>query len=146
MGNYIFFREKSASIVLGVSKGGDTNSLLNTFIPRLKKKNFNRTFHRKLEKYFPDWEDRMAYQKNQEEFYKSAMRKKRELRKLKIKENYNYYTKEELDAINYFYGNDFYEKYQDPKVRPNIYDTRQTFLLKMHDRTLRTNFLNSFNR
>lgn len=55
----IFFREKSASIILAVSKGGDTNLPLNTFTPRLKKRVFNRTFHRNLEKHFPDWEDRM---------------------------------------------------------------------------------------
>ena len=139
-------QEKSISIVLGVSQGGGQNSDSNSFIPRLKKrKKFNLIFHRRLEQHFPDWKDRMAYQKEQEEFYKLAMRKKSELKRLKIKENSNYYTKKELDAIDYFHGNDFYQKYQDPKLKPNIYDTRQTFLFKMHDPILRNNFLNSFN-
>jgi hypothetical protein len=87
----------------------------------------------------------MAYQKKQEEFYKLAMRKKRELRRLRIKENSKFYTKQELDAMDYFHGTGFYQKHQDPKVKPNIFDTRQTFLFKMHDPILRNNFLNSFN-
>ena len=56
----------------------------------------------------------------------------------------NSYTKEELDGIHYFQGPSFYQKYQDPEVTPNIFDTRQTFLLKMHNPVLRNNFLNSF--
>lgn len=45
-----------------------------------------------------------------------------------------------------FYGTGFYKKQQDPRSKPNIFDTRQTFLLKMHDSVLRNNFLNSYNR
>lgn len=37
-------------------------------------------------------------------------------------------------------------KYQDPAMKPNIFDTRKSFLLKMHDDKLRNDFLNSFNR
>jgi hypothetical protein len=73
------------------------------------------------------------------------MKKKRELKRLRIKENSNFYTKEELDAIDYFQGTSFYQKYQDLELKPNIFDTRQTFLFKMHDPILRNNFLNSFN-
>ena len=54
--------------------------------------------------------------------------------------------KEELDAISYFKGTGFYAKQQDPKMKPNIFDTRQTFLLKMHDETVRREFLKSFNK
>jgi hypothetical protein len=32
------------------------------------------------------------------------MKKKREIKRLRIKENSNFYTKEELDAIDYFQG------------------------------------------
>lgn len=60
------------------------------------------------------------------------MRKKSKLKRLKIKENSNYYTKKELDAIDYFHGNGFYQKYEDPKLKPNIFDTRQTFLFKFY--------------
>jgi len=88
----------------------------------------------------------MAYQQKQEKFYESAIRKKREIRRLRIQEIPDFFTKEELDAIDYFQGTGFYFKYQDPKTKPNIFDTRQSFLLKMHDLVLRENFLNSFNR
>ena len=103
-------------------------------------------FHRRLEKYFPDWEERMAYQKNQTEFYKSARRKKKDLIKLRMADDLNVYSEKELDAINYFEGKGFYARYQDPSVAPNIYDTRQSFLLKMHDISSREKFLQSFNR
>lgn len=69
------------------------------------------------------------------------MRKQREFKRLRIQENSNLYTKEELDAVNYFHGTGFYKKYQDPAMKPNIFDARQTFLLKMHDLCLR-NFSN----
>jgi len=103
-------------------------------------------FHLRLEKYFPDWEERMAYQKNQTEFYKSARRKKKDLIKLRMADDLNVYSEKELDAINYFEGKGFYARYQDPSVAPNIYDTRQSFLLKMHDISSREKFLQSFNR
>ena len=102
-------------------------------------------FHRRLKKYFPDWEERMAYQKKQAEFYKSAMRKKKEIVKLRMADDLNFYSEKELDAINYFEGKGFYVRYQTPSVAPNIYDTRQSFLLKMHSTSSREKFLKSFN-
>ena len=60
--------------------------------------------------------------------------------------NTRYYTKEELDAIDYFHGTGIYDIFQDPKTKPNIFDTRKTFLFKMQDDKLRNEFLNSFNR
>ena len=87
----------------------------------------------------------MDYQKKQEEFYKSAMKRKKEIKRLRILDNKKFYTKEKLDAMDYFNGNGFYKKEQDPKQKPNIFDTRQTFLLKMHNPILRNNFLNSLN-
>jgi hypothetical protein len=95
--------------------------------------------HRRLEKYFPDWEERMAYQKKQAEFYKSAIIKK-EIKKLKIVDNLNFYSEKELDGINYFEGKGLYARYQNSSVAPNIYDTRQSFLLKMHDISSREKF------
>ena len=111
-----------------------------------KRKKFDLVLHARLMKTFPDWEQRMGYQKKQEEFYKSAMRKKREIERVKNLDNTRYYTKEELNAINYFHGTGFFQEYQDPKLKPNIFDTRQTFLFKMHDDKLRNEFLNSLNR
>lgn len=54
-------------------------------------------------------------------------------------------TKEELDAVAYFHGTGFYANEQDPlkNPKPSIFDTRQSFLFKMHNSKVRTNFLNS---
>ena len=95
--------------------------------------------------HFPDWKERIYYQKKQEEFYKSAMKRKKEIKRIRLLYNKNYYTNEELDAMDYFNGTGFYQKKQDPKQKPNIFDTRQTFLLKMHNPILRNNFLKSLN-
>ena len=69
------------------------------------------------------------------------MRKKIELKRTKLSDKEYYYTKEELDAISYFRGTGFYKKQQDPKVHPNIFDTRQSFLRKMQDPRAREKFL-----
>lgn len=111
-----------------------------------KIENFDLAFHHRLEQHFPDWEERMDYQKKQDEFYKSAMGRRKEIKRLGILDNTCYYTKEELDAIDYFQGSGFYTKQQDPKVKPNVFGTRQSLLLKMHDPILRENFLKNFNR
>ena len=88
----------------------------------------------------------MNYQKKQEKFYKSAIKRKKELKRLRVLDKKSYYTNEELDAMDYFQGTGFYAKQQDPKVKQNIFDTRQSFLLKMHDDKLRNEFLDSLNR
>lgn len=103
------------------------------------------SFHHQLEQHFPDWNERMDYQKKQEKFYKLAMKRKKELKILRLLDKKSYYTKEELDAMDYFQGTGFYAKHQDPKVKQNIFDTRQSFLLKMHDDKLRNEFLDSLN-
>lgn len=51
---------------------------------------------------------------------------------MRMKDNSKLYTKEELDAMNYFHGTGFYKQQQDPNVKPNIFDTRQSFLFKMY--------------
>ena len=42
-------------------------------------------------------------------------------------------------------GTYFYMEYQDSKSKPNIFNTRQSFLLQMNDPILLEKFLNSFN-
>ena len=98
-----------------------------------------------MEKHFLDWPERMAFQKKQEELYKSAMRKKREALRLRLKENFSR-TSEEQDDIDYFNGSGIRAKYQDIKTKPNGFDTRQIFLQKIHDPIALNNFLDSFNR
>ena len=102
-------------------------------------------FHHQLEQHSPDWDERMDYQKKQEKFYELAMKRKKELKILGRLDKKSYYTKEELDAMDYLQGTGFYAKHQDPKVKQNIFDTRQSFLLKMHDDRLRNEFLNTLN-
>ena len=132
-----------------ISRGGGSKSDSSSFVTPIclsKRKNFDLAFHRRLEQYFPDWKERIDYQKKQEKFYKLAMKRKKELKRLRVLDKKSYYTKEELDAMDYFYGTGFYQKQQDPEVKPNIFDTRQSFLRKMHDPIALDNFLDSFNR
>ena len=134
--------QKTVNKVLEIPYSGGRESTSNSF----KKEKIDLSFHRRLKQHFPDWNERMDYQKKQEKFYKLAMKRKKELKRLRVLDKKSYYTKEELDAMNYFQGTGFYIKYQDLKVKPNIFDTRQSFLLKMHDDKLRNEFLDSFNR
>ena len=90
-----------------------------------------------LENLFPDWPERVDYQKKQEKFLQSGRKKLREGNRLRMKIKL---TPEEQEAFDYFNGTGFYENYQNP----NIFDTRQSFLLKMEDPEVRTTFLNSY--
>jgi hypothetical protein len=138
--SYINKSEETVLKVLAVGRAGGQGSDSNNFVGNVlglkKRKKIDPTFHSRLVQQFADWNERMDYQQKQEKFYESAIRKRREIP--------DFLTKEELDAIDYFQGTGFYLKYQDPKT--NIFDTRKSFLLKMHDIVLRKNFLNSFNR
>ena len=44
----------------------------------------------------------MDYKKKQEKFYKLAMKRKKELKRLRVLDKKSYYTNEELDAMDYF--------------------------------------------
>lgn len=87
----------------------------------------------------------MVYQENREKVYKSAMRKRQEALNLRQKEDFAR-TKDEQDAIDYFLGRRFYRRYQDSSTKPNIFDNRQSFLIKMHNKEMRMDFLESLNR
>lgn len=118
--------------------GGD--GLLGLF--SAKREKFDLVLHVRLMETFPDWPARMDFQKKQEEFYKSAIKKQIQLKKLR--NTSSFYTKEEIDAMNYFHGKGFYAKTQDSSMKPNIFDTRQSFLMKMHNPVMRKNFIKSF--
>lgn len=109
-----------------------------------KTKKFNLLFHIALRKEFPNWPDRTDYQKKQEQFYRSAMKKQEACRNLRIRNPTEFYTKQELDSIDYFHGTGFYARQQSIDVKPNIYDTRESFLHKMHCRDSREKFLKSY--
>ena len=110
-----------------------------------KKMKFDLSFHMRLEKYFPNWNARITYQREREKFYDSAMKKRREALSLRIKENWNL-TDQEQDAIDYFSGTGFYEEHQDLSKEPNIFDNRQSFLFKMYDKEMREHFLKSYDQ
>ena len=74
------------------------------------------------------------------------MLKKKEGKRLGLIDDSRLYSAEELDAIDYFNGEGCYAKFQDPHVAPNKFDTRKSFLLKMHDASAREKFLKNFNR
>jgi hypothetical protein len=47
--------------------------------------------------------------------------------------------------MDYFHDTGVYAILRNSKTKPNIFDTRETFLLKMHDDELRNEFLKTFN-
>lgn len=81
-----------------------------------------------LENLFPDWSERVDYQKKQEKFLQSGRKKLREGNRLRMKIKL---TPQEQEAFDYFNGTGFSEKYQNPKT--------------MEDPEVRTTFLNSYN-
>lgn len=64
------------------------------------------------------------------------MRKKREIKRLRIPENPKLYTKEDPDSIDYVQGNGFYAKYQDKRTRKKYpligYFLRVLFIAKIY--------------
>lgn len=106
---------------------------------------FDKDLHKKLQQHFPDWEDRMLYQERQSKFYKSAYLKQKELERVRIRPTSKTYSKQELDALDYFNGCGFYKRQQDYKQPPNIFDSRESFLLKMHNTKAREKFLDYYN-
>lgn len=125
-------------------RGGNKDSSGDNFLWQRKK--YDMKFHRHLEEYFPDWRNRMKYESYQFKFYESGMKKLRETPRLGIAYPEKVLSFQEKDAIDYFKGPGSYEKYQRPRVKPNIFDTRRSFLVKMHDPKLRRDFLNSYNK
>ena len=98
-----------------------------------------------LKKHFPDWEERITYQKKQEKNYRSALNRVTEANRLRVI-NLTL-TAQEQDALDYFNGESFYNYYQSLETLPNIYDTRWSFLLKVEKNwEMREKFLKSYNR
>ena len=74
------------------------------------------------------------------------MRKRREALILRKEENFAR-TPNEQDSIDYFLGKRFYQVYKDTNTKPNIFDNRQSFLMKVYsNKETKINFLKSFNR
>ena len=101
-----------------------------------------------LVKYFPDFDSRVSREKQQAIIYQKAVKKINQYQRLfPLLNNYQkWLTDEEKSAIDYFHGTGIYAKFQDPKIPPNINDTRKTFLKKMRNKDMREKFLETYNR
>ena len=143
-------------ILVGLSLNNNLNSEFNSnensiiFVNSIRAggnrkypKNFDKNFHRILRKGFPDSKRRIEFEKSQLEFYNSARYKLYKTPTISMKDKMKLLSPQELDAINYFTGQDFYRSQQDFRTKPNISDTRESFLIKMHDESNRNRFLKS---
>jgi hypothetical protein len=139
--------ENSISVVNSLRGGGDSDSSQSSnsnaaFMRPTPEDTINR--REILRKHFPDWEERMDYQKKQEKIYQSGLARIAEAKRVGVKFKL---TKQEQDAFDYFNGQNFYNYYQSLETPPNIYDTRWSFLLKVDkNKNMRENFLKSYNQ
>ena len=129
------FNSNESSITLVNSLRGGGN--------RKYPRNFDKNFHRILRKGFPDSKRRIEFGKSQLEFYNSARSKLYRAPTLSMKDKMRLLSPQEHDAINYFTGQGFYRSQQDFRTEPNIFDTRESFLIKMHNESNRNRFLKS---
>lgn len=116
--------------VLGISYGG-----------KQKPKNFDIKRHRELERTLPDWKERLDWQEGRVKAYETYLQRKREYQRFGTPEFLQHYTPNQLDAIDYFRGTGTYAFHQDLNQPPNIFDSRQSLVLKMHNNEVRTKFL-----
>lgn len=104
-------------------------------------RNFDKNFHRILRKGFPDSKRRAEFEKSRLELYNSARSK---LHRAPVgMKGEKLLSPEERDAIDYFSSQGFYRSQHHFKTKPNIFDTRESFLIKMHDESNRNRFLKS---
>ena len=126
--------ENSITLVNSLRGGG------NRKYPR----NFDKNFHLILRKGFPDSKRRIEFEKSQLEFYNSARLKiSRAPYTLTMEDKMKLLSPEERDAIDYFRSEGSYRSLHNFKTPPNIFDTRESFLIKMHDESNRNRFLKS---
>jgi len=97
-----------------------------------------------LKKHFLDSNEGINYQKKQAKFYRSALSKISEAKRLGMSNSLKL-TSQEQDAFDYYNGKNFYSSYQNVKTSPNIYDTRKSFLLKMENQEMGEKFLKDYN-
>jgi len=108
--------------------------------------NFNKNFHRVLRTSFPDSKTRIEFENYQRGFYQSACLKLSLSKNLTPKQQRKLLTIDEQDALNYVNGQGFYSVQQNFRKKPNKFDTRESFLIKMHNESTRTRFLKSSDR
>lgn len=141
------FNLSSSSVqsIATLNGGAQNRSSENTpkiSLPQALEQTINR--RKMLRKHFPDWEERMDYQKKQEKIYRSGLARIAGAKRVRVKFKL---TKQEQYAFDYFNGQNFYKYYQSLETPPNIFDTRWSFLLKVEkNKNMRENFLKSYNR
>lgn len=133
---------QSALTVNGGNQNKSSETIPNTSLTQALEQTINRC--EMLRRHFPDWEERMNYEKKQKKIYRSALARIAEAKRLRVELKL---TEKEQDAFDYVYGQNFYKYYQSLETPPNIYDTRWSFLLKVEkNKNMRENFLKSYNR
>ena len=103
------FSKNSFESQIVVRGGGqDQREVINSVNNLTKKKNFKEMQF----KYFPDFESRIAMEKQQAIIYQKAVRKIREHQRLVplLNNPQKWLTAEEKSTINYFHGTGFYAK------------------------------------
>jgi len=60
-----------------------------------------------------------------------------------MKDKMKILSPQEREAIDYFTRQGSYRSLQDFRTEPNIFDTRESLLIKMHDESNRNRFLKS---
>lgn len=133
--NLEFNSDESSTILFNLLRGGGGNSKYSS--------NFDKNFHQILRKIFPDSKRRIEFEKSQLEFYNSARLKLYRAPTLSMKDKMRLLSPEEQDAINYFTSQGLYRSQQYFRTEPNIFDTRESFLIKMHNESNRNRFLKS---
>ena len=123
--------ENSITIINSLRGGG------NRKYPR----NFDKNFHRIVIKEFSNSKKRIEFEKSQLEFYNSARSKLYRAPNLSMKDKMKLLSPQEHQAINYFTGQCFYSSYQHFRTKPNIFYTRESFLINVHDECYRNRFL-----
>ena len=90
-----------------------------------------------LKKHFPDWKERMDYQKKQK--YRSSLTRFASAIRVRVEFKR---TKQKQAAFDYFNGQNFYKYDQNLEAPPNIFDTRWSFMLKVEkNKNMLENFL-----
>ena len=105
--------------------------------------NFNTQFHKLLKSNFLEWKERAEYERVHRKLYDKAHIKIR-MYKFFSNDLDKILTSEEIDAVNYVldWGIYKYSRHYGQKI--SIFDTKESFLFKMHNEHKRNAFLKTY--
>lgn len=104
---------------------------------------FDEDLHSKWYYTFPDMLSRTKYESKQIKIVQGWNKKCEEARKFSTRKPLKP-TQEEQNAIDYFNGTGMFSNYQKLSTPPNKYDTRNSFVKKMHSRSVREKFFQRY--